>query len=145
MKDLSGLALGRIGRGRLHRRPGQREGPRLRLRRALALLLALRLGRRRLLREDRDLVLASEEPAYLELTPGVWTLTEAEAAIPAGTRTIKICRDSHRESLPASVAFDDASLEINPGNALTVLPVAVYQISAQVGRGFPGAATVDVS
>jgi hypothetical protein len=90
-------------------------------------------------------VLGSEEPAYVALTPLTWELREAEVSIPAGTRTIKICLDSHRESLPASVAFDDASLEINPGNALTALSVLVCQISAQVGRGFPGAATVDVS
>jgi hypothetical protein len=96
--------------------------------------------------DAEDTVLASEEPAYLELTPGVWTLTEAAAAIPVGTRTIRICLDSHRDSLPASVAFDDATLEINPGNALTELPVVVYQISAQVGRGFPSVITaLDVS
>jgi hypothetical protein len=95
--------------------------------------------------DSENVELGSEEPAYLELTPGVWTLTEAQATIPVGTRTIKICLDSHRDSLPASVAFDDASLEINPGNSLTALPVAVYQISAQVGRGFAGAATLEVT
>jgi hypothetical protein len=90
-------------------------------------------------------VLGSEEPAYAALTPLTWELREAAAAIPVGTRKIKICLDAHRDSLPCSIAFDDVTLEINPGNALTELPVAVYQISAQVGRGFPGKATVDVS
>jgi Putative phage tail protein len=92
-----------------------------------------------------DNVLDSEEPAYDTFTPGAWTQVEAEAAIPVGTRKIKLCLDSRRDSLPFSVAFDDATLEINPGNTLTELPVVVYQISAQVDRGFPGAATVDVS
>jgi hypothetical protein len=94
--------------------------------------------------DEDDNVLDSEEPSYLTLTPGTWTLTEAEATIPVGTRTIKICLDSRRDSLPHSVAFDDATLEIHPGNTLTELPVVVYQISAQVDRGFPGAATVEV-
>ena len=95
--------------------------------------------------DEEDSVLASEEPAYAALTPLSWELREAEAAIPVGTRKIRICLDAHRASLPCSIAFDDVTLEINPGNSLTALPVAVYQISAQVGRGFPGAATVDVS
>jgi hypothetical protein len=95
--------------------------------------------------DEDDVEIGSEEPAYSALTAGVWVLREAEAGIPVGTRTIKICLDAHRDSLPASVAFDDATLEINPGNALTELPITVYQISAQVGRGFPGTATVDVS
>jgi hypothetical protein len=95
--------------------------------------------------DAEDTELGSEEPAYAALTPLTWELREAEAAIPVGTRKIKICLDAHRDSLPCSIAFDDVTLEINPGNALTELPLAVYQISAQVGRGFPGKATADVS
>jgi hypothetical protein len=80
------------------------------------------------------------------LTPLTWELREAEAAIPAGSRKIKIALDEHRDSLPASVAFEDVTLEINPGNALTKLPVVIYQISAQVDRGFPSIiTTLDVS
>jgi hypothetical protein len=93
-----------------------------------------------------DNSLGSEEPSYDTLTPGTWTLVEAEAAIPVGTRTIRVCLDSHRDSLPFSIAFDDVTLEINPGNDLTELAVVVYQISAQVGRGFPSVTTtLDVS
>lgn len=90
-------------------------------------------------------VLDSEEPAYSALAPLTWELREAAAAIPPGTRKIKICLDSHRDSLPCSIAFDDVTLEINPGNALTELSVAVHQISAQLGRGFTATETVDVA
>jgi hypothetical protein len=92
-----------------------------------------------------DTMLGSQEPAYAALTPLTWALREAEAAIPVGTRKIKIALDEHRDSFPASVAFDDVTLEINPGNVLTELSVVVYQISAQVGRGFPRTATLEVT
>jgi hypothetical protein len=92
-----------------------------------------------------DNSLGTAEPPYLTLTPGTWTQVGAEAAIPVGTRTIRVCLDSHRDSLPFSIAFDDVTLEINRGNALTELAVAVYQISAQVGRGFAGTKTLDMA
>src|SRR3712207_3003469 len=61
------LPLRRVGR-RLHRRAGERERPRLRLRRALALLVGRRRRRRgRLLREHRRLVLAREQALELIL------------------------------------------------------------------------------
>jgi hypothetical protein len=50
-----------------------------------------------------------QKPSYLTLTPGVWTLTEAAAAIPVGTRKIEICLDPHRGTLPCSIAFDDVT------------------------------------
>src|SRR5438128_12495520 len=64
-----GLTLGAFGRRRLHGRPGDRERPGLRL--GLALLLGFGLGLRLrsqgLLREDRFLVLAGEQPLELIL------------------------------------------------------------------------------
>jgi hypothetical protein len=42
-----------------------------------------------------------------------------------------------------NVAIDDVTLEIDPGE-LRYLTFAVWQVSAQVGRGFPGERTVEI-
>ena len=60
---------------------------------------------------------------------------------PGGTRKIKLgCID--QVSASPNLALDDVTLEIDPGD-LRYLTFAVYQISAQVGRGF-SAATVEI-
>jgi hypothetical protein len=42
-----------------------------------------------------------------------------------------------------NLAIDDVTLEIDPGE-FRYLTFAVWQVSAQVGRGFRGIATVEV-
>ena len=42
-----------------------------------------------------------------------------------------------------NLSIDDVTLEIDPGD-LRYLTFAVYQISAQIGRGFPSEATVEI-
>jgi hypothetical protein len=67
-----------------------------------------------------------------------------DEAIPVGTRKIKVRLDIDQVSgATPNLAIDDVTLEIDPGD-LRYLTFAVWQVSAQVGRGFRGIATVEV-
>ena len=91
-----------------------------------------------------DVELGVVEPAFTNPTGQTFVQIEAEGAVPAGTRQIKVRVAIDRVSgATANVAVDDVTLEIDPGE-VRYLAVAAYQISGQVGRGFRGLKEVEV-
>ena len=84
------------------------------------------------------------DPAFTDPTGTTFVQIEALGAIPVGTRKIKVRLDIDQVSgATPNLAIDDVTLEIDPGD-LRYLTFAVWQVSAQVGRGFRGIATVEV-
>ena len=84
------------------------------------------------------------DPAFSDPVGTTYTQIEAEGAIPVGTRQIKVRLQLVQVSgASPNIALDDVTLEIDPDN-LRFLTFAVYQISAQVGRGYQGRATVEI-
>jgi hypothetical protein len=84
------------------------------------------------------------DPAFTNPTGTTFVQIEALGAIPVGTRKIKVRLDIDQVSgATPNLAIDDVTLEIDPGD-LRYLTFAVWQVSAQVGRGFRGIATVEV-
>ena len=78
------------------------------------------------------------------LMPSVTMRWIAFSQIPVGTRKIKVRLDIDQVSgASPNVAIDDVTLEIDPGD-LRYLTFAVWQVSAQVGRGFASEATVEI-
>jgi CDP-4-dehydro-6-deoxyglucose reductase len=72
-------------------------------------------------------------------------LIEPLGAIPVGTRKIRVRLDIDQVSgATPNLAIDDVTLEIDPGD-LRYLTFAVWQVSAQVGRGFESEATVEIT
>jgi hypothetical protein len=91
-----------------------------------------------------DVELGVVDPAFTNPTGTTFVQIEALGAIPIGTRKIKVRLDVDQVSgATPNLAIDDVTLEIDPGD-LRYLTFAVYQISAQVGRGFPGELTVEI-
>jgi hypothetical protein len=91
-----------------------------------------------------DIELGVVDPAFTDPTGTTFVQIEALGAIPVGTRRIKVRLDVDRVSgASANLAIDDVTLEIDPGD-LRYLTFAVWQVSAQVGRGFARVATVEI-
>jgi hypothetical protein len=87
---------------------------------------------------------SGSDPSFTNPTGTTFVQIEALGAIPVGTRKIKVRLDIDQVSgVSPNVALDDVTLEIDPGD-LRYLSFAVWQVSAQVGRGFRGIATVEV-
>jgi hypothetical protein len=92
-----------------------------------------------------DVELGVVDPAFTNPTGTTFVQIEALGAIPIGTRKIKVRLDIDQVSgASPNLAIDDVTLEIDPGD-LRYLTFAVWQVSAQVGRGFGGEATVEIS
>jgi hypothetical protein len=92
-----------------------------------------------------DALLGVVDPAFTNPTGTTFVQIEALGAIPVGTRKIKVRLDIDQVSgATPNLAIDDVTLEIDPGD-LRFLTFAVYQISAQVGRGYQGRATVEIT
>jgi hypothetical protein len=89
-------------------------------------------------------LLGAVDPAFTNPTGTTFVQIEALGTIPVGTRKIKVRLDIDQVSgASPNLAIDDVTLEIDPGD-LRYLTFAVWQMSAQVGRGFRGIATVEV-
>jgi hypothetical protein len=88
--------------------------------------------------------LGAVDPAFTNPTGTTFVQIEAAGSIPVGTRQIKVRLETDQVSgSTPNVALDDVTLELDPG-ALGYLSFAVYQVSAQVARGFRSVATVEV-
>jgi hypothetical protein len=84
------------------------------------------------------------DPAFTNPTGTTFVQIEALGAIPVGTRKIKVRLGIDQVSgASPNLAIDDVTLEIDPGD-LRYLTFAVWQVSAQVGRGFAREATVEI-
>jgi hypothetical protein len=84
------------------------------------------------------------DPAFTDPLGTTYAQIEAEGPIPVGTRQIKVRLQLVQVSgASPNLAIDDVTLEIDPGD-LRYLTFAVWQVSAQVGRGFRSIATVEV-
>ena len=91
-----------------------------------------------------DVELGVVDPAFTDPTGTTFVQIEALGAIPVGTRKIKVRLDIDQVSgATPNLAIDDVTLEIDPGD-LRYLTFAVWQVSAQVGRGFASEATVEI-
>ena len=91
-----------------------------------------------------DVELGVVDPAFTNPTGTTFVQIGALGAIPVGTRKIKVRLDIDQVSgATPNLSIDDVTLEIDPGD-LRYLTFAVYQISAQIGRGFPSEATVEI-
>jgi hypothetical protein len=91
-----------------------------------------------------DALLGVVDPAFADPVGTTLLHIEALGAIPVGTRKIKIRLDIDQVSgATPNLAIDDVSLEIDPGD-LRYLSFAVWQVSAQIGRGFASEATVEI-
>jgi hypothetical protein len=94
--------------------------------------------------DENDVQLGVVDPAFTNPTGTTFVQIEALGAIPVGTRKIKVRLDIDQVSgATPNLVIDDVTLEIDPGE-LRYLTFAVWQVSAQVGRGFRGIATVEV-
>jgi hypothetical protein len=94
--------------------------------------------------DENDVELGTVDPVATDPTGTTFVQIEAEEAIPVGTRKIKVRLTFDQVSgVSPNVAMDDVTLEVDPGT-LGYLTFAVYQVSAQVGRGFRAAATIEV-
>jgi hypothetical protein len=94
--------------------------------------------------DGSDIELGAVDPAFTNPTGTTFVQIEALGAIPVGTRKIKVRLDIDQVSgATPNLAIDDVTLEIDPGE-LRYRTSAVWQVSAQVGRGFRGIATVEV-
>jgi hypothetical protein len=94
--------------------------------------------------DENDVEVDTVDPVATDPTGTTFVQIEAEGAIPVGTRKIRVRLTFDQVSgVSPNVAMDDVTLEVDPGD-LRFLTFAVYQISAQVGRGFRGIATVEV-
>jgi hypothetical protein len=92
-----------------------------------------------------DALLGAVDPAFANPTGTTFVQIEALGAIPVGTRTVKVRLDIDQVSgATPNLAIDDVTLEIDPGE-LRYLTFAVWQVSAQVGRGFAGKVTVEIT
>jgi hypothetical protein len=92
-----------------------------------------------------DVELGVVNPAFTDPTGTTFVQIEALGAIPVGTRRIKVRLDIDQVSgATPNLAIDDVTLEIDPGD-LRYLTFAVWQVSAQVGRGFASEATVEIT
>jgi hypothetical protein len=84
------------------------------------------------------------DPGFTNPTGTTFVQIEALGAIPVGTRKIKVRLDIDQVSgATPNLAIDDVTLEIDPGD-LRYLTFGVWQVSAQVGRGFARQATVEI-
>jgi hypothetical protein len=84
------------------------------------------------------------DPAFTDPTGTTFVQIEALGAIPVGTRKIKVRLGIDQVSgATPNLAIDDVTLEIDPGD-LRYVTFAVWQVSAQVGRGFASEATVEI-
>jgi hypothetical protein len=84
------------------------------------------------------------DPAFTDPVGATYAQIEAEGAMPVGTRQIKVRLQLVQVSgASPNIGLDDVTLEVDPGD-LRYLTFAVWQVSAQVGRGFRGIATVEV-
>ena len=94
--------------------------------------------------DANDVQLGTVDPSFTDPVGTTYAQIEATGSIPAGTRKIKVRLQIDQVSgVSPNVALDDVTLEIDPGD-LRYLTFAVWQVSAQVGRGFRGIATVEV-
>jgi hypothetical protein len=94
--------------------------------------------------DENDVEVDTVDPVATDPAGTTFVQIEAEGAIPVGTRKIKVRLTFDQVSgVSPNVAMDDVTLEVDPG-ALGFLDIAVYQVSAQVGRGFRAAATAEV-
>ena len=94
--------------------------------------------------DGSDVELGVVDPAFTDPTGTTFVQIEALGAIPVGTRKIKVRLDIDQVSgATPNLAIDDVTLEIDPGD-LRYLTFAVWQVSAQVGRGFASEATVEI-
>jgi hypothetical protein len=94
--------------------------------------------------DGSDLELGVVDPAFTNPTGTTFVQIEALGTIPVGTRKLKVRLDIDQVSgATPNLAIDDVTLELDPGD-LRYLTFAVWQVSAQVGRGFRGIATVEV-
>ena len=84
------------------------------------------------------------DPVATDPTGTTFVQIEAEGTVPVGTRKLKVRLTVDQVSgVSPNVAVDDVTLQVDPGT-LGFLDIAVYQVSAQVGRGFRAAATLEV-
>ena len=91
-----------------------------------------------------DALLGVVDPAFTDPTGTTFVQIEALGAIPVGTRKIKVRLDIDQVSgATPNLAIDDVTLEIDPGD-LRYLTFAVWQVSAQAGRGFASEAIVEI-
>ena len=85
-------------------------------------------------------------PRLLRVARGLLRLLldrQAAAGVPArGKIKVRLDIDQVSGATP-NLAIDDVILEIDPGD-LRYLTFAVWQVSAQVGRGFASEATVEI-
>jgi hypothetical protein len=94
--------------------------------------------------DENDVELGTVDPSFTDPVGTTYAQIEATGSIPAGTRKVKVRLQSDQVSgVSPNVALDDVTLEIDPGD-LRYLTFAVWQISAQVGRGFASEATVEI-
>jgi hypothetical protein len=94
--------------------------------------------------DENDVELDTVDPVATDPTGTTFVQIEAEGTIPVGTRKIKVRLTIDQVSgVSPNVAMDDVTLEVDPGT-LGFLDIAVCQVSAQVGRGFRAAATLEV-
>jgi hypothetical protein len=94
--------------------------------------------------DENDVELGVVDPAFTNPTGTTFVQIEALGAIPVGTCKIKVRLDIDQVSgATPNLAIDDVSLEIDPGE-LRYLTFAVWQVSAQVGRGFAREHTVEI-
>ena len=95
--------------------------------------------------DGSNALLGVVDPAYTNPTGTTFVQIEALGAIPVGSRKIKVRLDIDQVSgATPNLAIDDVTLEIDQGD-LRYLTFAVWQVSAQVGRGFPGERTVEIT
>ena len=84
------------------------------------------------------------DPVATDPTGTTYVQIEAAGTVPVGTRKIKVRLTIDQVSgVSPNVAMDDVTLEVHPGT-LGFLDIAVCQVSAQVGRSFRAAATLEV-
>jgi hypothetical protein len=94
--------------------------------------------------DENDVELGTIDPSFTDPVGTTYAQVEATGAIPAGTRKIKVRLQIDQVSgVSPNLALDDVTLEIDPGD-LGYLTFAVWQVSAQVGRGFASEATVEI-
>jgi hypothetical protein len=91
-----------------------------------------------------NLQLGVVDPVFTDPVGTTFVEIEALGAIPVGTRKIKVRLDIDQVSgATPNLAIDDITLEIDPGD-LRYLTFAVWQVSAQAGRGFASKAIVEI-
>jgi hypothetical protein len=76
---------------------------------------------------------------------GAWTQYKEAGTAPLGTRFVRIALNGTQvsSSLGVEVVWDNVTLEVDEGSK-NFLSVVVYQMSEQVGRGFPSIKQIEV-